>query len=189
MTFTRSILALVFLALVATGAVAAELPPAPAGYSWVSLSEIKGAFLMPLGWYFKKGRQGDTLGYYITRENIPESGEFLTGLSINVIPDIPEKSGMAPSLYATAFINKAVKQVEVVTPPWASLNGPFEGHGVVLLYRDDQKGDFIVHNLAIANDQTGTLYLITFESPAEAWEKARQIAEPILQRFLIDDTI
>ncbi len=48
--------------------------------------------------------------------------------------------------------------------------GPFQVYGVVLLNRDRQKGDFITHNLAIANDQTGTIYLLIFESPAKSRE-------------------
>lgn len=177
------------LCIASINAIATELPPPPEGYSWVRCNEIKGAFLMPMGWYFKKGQQGDTLGYFITKENIEENGEFLTGLTINVIPNIPKKSGMAPSDYAASFIKTAVSEREVFKKPWLSRMGPFEGHGVVLLNRDYQKGDYITHNLAIANDQTGTIYMIIFESPADSWNANWSIAEPMLQRFLIDDTI
>ena len=66
-------LKLVLLALLVPFSVfATELPSPPNGYSWVSCKEIKGAFLMPLGWHFKKGMQGETLGYFFTKENIDE---------------------------------------------------------------------------------------------------------------------
>jgi hypothetical protein len=178
-----------FICMTSISAIATELPPPPDGYSWVNCNEIKGAFLMPLGWYFKKGQQGDTLGYFITKENIDENGEFLTGLSVNVIPNIPQKKGMVPSDYAATYIKTALSEREVLKRPWLTQMGPFEGHGIVLINRDYQKGDYITHNLAIANDQTGTIYIITFESPKKTWDTSWSIAEPMLQRFLIDDTI
>lgn len=183
-----SLTTLVFL-LITFSAIATELPPPPSGYSWVSCTEIKGAFLMPQGWHFKKGSEGDTLGYFITKENINEIGEFFTGLSVNVIPNIPQENGMSPSAFADTYIKTASAQREVFKKPWVSTMGPFQGYGVVLVNRDSKKGDYMTHNLAIANDQTGTLYLLTFESPAKVWESSWSIGKPMLQRFLIDDTI
>ncbi len=182
-------LLLIALLLAPFSAAALEIPPPPDGYSWASCPEIKGAFLMPMGWYFKKEQQGDTLGYFITQENIDETGGFRTGVSVNVIPDIPRKKGMPASIYAAGYIRTAIAEREVFKKPWFSTMGPFNGHGVVLLNRDIQKGDYITHNLAISNDQTGTLYLITFESPAALWESTWPIAEPIFRRFVINDTI
>ena len=189
MNIIKASFATLVILLISFSAIATELPPPPSGYSWVSCNEIKGAFLMPQGWHFKKGSQGDTLGYFITKENIDEKGEFFTGLSVNVIPNIPQKKGISPSDYADTYIKTASDEREIFKKPWASTMGPFQGYGVVLVNRDSQKGDYITHNLAIANDRTGTLYLLTFESPAKAWDSSWSIGKPMLQRFLIDDTI
>jgi len=189
MKILKACLAILVVLLTACNAIATELPPPPEGYSWVHCDEIKGAFLMPIGWHFKKHKQGDKLGYFITEENIATKGEFLTGLSVNVIPEISQKNGMPPSIYANTYIKTAIIEKEIFKKPWATTMGPFQAYGVVLLNRDHHKGDFITHNLAIANDQTGTLYLLIFESPAKSWEASWAVAKPMLQRFLIDDSI
>jgi hypothetical protein len=46
---------------------ASELPLPPKGYAGVNCTETKSAFLKPNGWFFKKGKQGDIHGYFITR--------------------------------------------------------------------------------------------------------------------------
>ena len=182
-------MAIFIVLLSVTSSLSTELPPPPSNYDWVNCTEIKGAFLKPIGWYYKQVKQDDILGYFITKENIDEKGEYLTGLFVNVIPQIPQKKGMSSSNYAKAFIETAISEKEIFKKPWTNSMGPFQAYGVALLNRDSQKGDFITHNLAIANDQTGTIYLLIFESPAESWESSWKVAEPMLQRFLIDDTI
>jgi hypothetical protein len=46
---------------------AGALPLPPKGYAWVNCTETKNAFLKPEGWLFKKGKQGDIHGHFITR--------------------------------------------------------------------------------------------------------------------------
>ena len=41
----------------------------------------------------------------------------------------------------------------------------------------------------IANEKTGTIYVIIFEAPTEEWEATWKIAEPMLKYLFIDDTI
>lgn len=170
-------------------AFATDLPPAPKGFSWVSFEETKSAFLKPTGWFSKKAKKGETWGYFITKENIDKTGKFNTGLTVNIIPNIQKKKGMPPTEYAAAFIQEGAKSRKVVKEPWQKNMGPFQSFGVVLLNKDNKGGDFITHNLAIGNDATGTIYLITFEAPASSWESAWKKGEPMLQRFLIDSDI
>lgn len=87
--------------LVAAAALAMELPAPPAGFSWKEVPEIKAAFLMPNGWHFKQAVQGETLGLFITQENIDERGRFTTGLTINVFQK--SRPGSAVE-YAQTFI-------------------------------------------------------------------------------------
>lgn len=177
----------VFIVLLLAGSAAAQkFPEPPLGYSWVSCREINGTFLLPWGWYFKKRVEGQTYGYYFTRENIEEWGVFSTGLSINVIPNIPKKNNMLPSVYAGSFIEAAVRQKEIYKQPWQETLASLPAFGVVLLNPDPLGGDFISYNLAIANDRTGTLYLLAFESKAEEWERIRVAAGIMLKNFYLD---
>lgn len=189
MRLTKIIAAASILFFTILPALAGEMPPAPNGYSWVKCGEIKGAFLMPMGWYFKKGQKGVTQGYIFSKENIDESEEYFVGLSVNVVKNISQKTGIRPSSYANEFINQAIAKNEIFKSPWVTNREPFKSYGVVVLNRNDAKGDFITHNLAIANDTTGTLYLLVFESPAKTWESSWKIAEPMLKKFMLDDTI
>jgi hypothetical protein len=171
------------------GALDVQFPTPPGGYSWAAFEETKSAFLKPDGWFLKKTKNGDTWGYFITKEDIDKEGKFVTGLTVNIIPDIPRKKGMSAGQYALTFIKTAAESKEVVKQPWANEMGPFKAYGVVLLNRDEQQGDFVTHNLAIGNEETGTLYMIIYEGPAASWDATWKIGEPILQRFMIESEI
>lgn len=67
--------------------------------------------------------------------------------------------------------------------------GPFESFAVIITTPDLANGDFVTYMLAIANDTTGTVYLVTYESPVETWQEAWRIGEPIIQRIVIDSEI
>ena len=167
----------------------ADDPPMkpPKGFTWAQCPEIKGAFLKPDGWHFKKSKKGDTLGFFITKEKIGEKGEFITGMSVNVIPDIPKKKSTSPYLFARSY-REAARKTVTFSKEWDKDMGPFKSVGFVYS-KDDKAGAFTVHNLLIANNKTGTLYLIMFEGAKSEWSKTWQIAEPMLQYLYIDDTI
>ena len=67
--------------------------------------------------------------------------------------------------------------------------GPFWQFGVRTRVSDPAGGDYVTHNLAIANQDTGTLYVIVFEGPAASWDSAWQQGEPMLKLFLLDSDI
>lgn len=171
-------------------ATAAQTPPAaPDGYRWEHCPEIKGALLAPDGWHFKKKIGRDTMAYFVSKENIDTAGEFTTGLSLNVVKNVDVVMQAPPSAYAKELIAEAAASSSVREAPWVKSQGPFRSHGVVITTPDLVKGDFVTHMLAIGNDSTGTLYLLTFESPVEDWAQASAIAEPMLKRLWIDSEI
>ena len=166
-----------------------DLPMPPSGFSWKYCEDIKGAFLFPEGWYWKQVNAGEQFSYFITKESIEENGVYETGLSIVVLPDITTSKKMKPSQYALEFVKIAMKEKECLDQ-WQNDLGPFRGYGCLLRdVQDDGSDPIITHNLLIANDKTGTLYLVLFESPEVSWEKEWKIGEVILARLYIDDTI
>ena len=164
-----------------------QLPKPPKGFTWCRCPQIKGAFLCPDNWHFKREKKGDTLGFFITKEKMDKSGLFTTGLTINVIPNIPEKESMTPYQFAQRF-RKEAKKTNILITEWDKNLGPFQSLGFVYKKKDNI-GEFTVHNLLIANNKTGTLYLIIFEAPTSEWENTWKIAEPMLKYLYIDDTI
>lgn len=140
---------------------------------------------MPAGWYFKQVVKEGTYSCFITREKIDGSkGRFFTGLTVFVIKDIPKIKKMSPSQYAQKYIEQVEKSGKKMLKKWSTVMGPFKGYGC--LYSD---GVNTVHNLLIANDKTGTVYIVLFESPEKEWKNAWKIGEPILKKLLIDDEI
>lgn len=170
-------------------AAAQSLPAAPDGYRWERCPEIKGALLAPDGWHFKKQIETDTLAYFVSKENIDAAGEFTTGLSLNVLKNVNVVMQAPPSAFARELIAEAAATSNVREPAWTKSQGPFRSHGIVVTTPDLDKGDYVTHMLAIANDSTGTLYLLTFESPVGDWAQASAIAEPMLKRLWIDSEI
>jgi hypothetical protein len=78
------LLGLLFIALFVSAVAAIELPPAPLGFTWQEVRELKAAFLRPNGWFFKSENNKGTLAYFIRKESIENGGEFQTGLTVNV---------------------------------------------------------------------------------------------------------
>lgn len=169
--------------------IAQELPTPPMGFEWVEAPEIKGAFLKPIGWHYKKYKQGETQGYFITKENIDKKGGFITGFTMNVIPGIPEKMSTTPTQFAKSFIRKASVSRKNLIKPWSRSMGPFNSYGVVIKNPDPEKGDYNTHNLVISNDNTGTVYIVIFEAPTKDWESSWKVGEVILNKLLIDSDI
>ena len=110
----KSLGAFIFLVIsCSVYALVTKLPAPPVGYSWAVFEETKSAFLKPDGWFIKKMKKGETRSYFITKENIDKTGEFITGLSVNIVSGIPKKKGMSPVKYAKEFIQSAAASRKV----------------------------------------------------------------------------
>ena len=162
---------------------ALELPSPPTGFSWQECNEIKGAFLKPQNWHFKKVIKESSMAYFITKENIDKAGMFETGMSLNVIKNIDKKMNMTPTMYAVEFA-KAAKNQHTFLDTWSRNMGPFKSIGFVY-----KKDDFIFHKLLISNDKTGTLYLFIFEAHSKNWDQARILGNEMLKKLFIDDSV
>ncbi len=165
-----------FFVLLLQSGLAIDLPAPPSGFTWQPIPELKAAFLRPEGWFFKRKEQKGTLAYFITKEDITKTGEFQTGLTINVFrlkKDSAVDRGqdlidqIAEQKHAEKFSQEA---------------GPFKEFGC--LYTDSES---TVHNLAVANPKTNTLYLFIFESPRSTWHEAWKTGKQIMDKLALDD--
>jgi hypothetical protein len=170
------------LALVCAGARAqqARLPEPPTGFHWERAPEIKGAFLVPHGWHFKSERKEKAYGYFVSREDIDKTGEFLVGLSVNVMPRLKDRRAVA---YAQEFIAAYAEGKEVLKS-WDASMGPFVGSGC--LVRDQTT---TMHALMVGNPKTNTLDFFLFEAPNAEWDAAWPTGEEILRLMLLDDDV
>lgn len=181
----RTSLVVFFVVFGAASAAALELPPAPKGFFWIKLPEIKGALLSPDGWYFTKEENQGTIGYFITEQNIKKEGRFHTGLSLNVIP--PRKSTPAKE-QAAALIGKMAKENELLQI-WDSQAGALVGYGCRVRTKNKARPAIIMHALMLANTRTNRLYLFVFESPEKEWTAAWKLGEQMMKTLVLDDEV
>lgn len=170
------------VALLVQNIAAVDVPPPPPGFTWQEIPELKAAILKPKGWFCKREEQKGTLAYFLTKEDIDKTGEFQTGLTVNVFhlkkdPAIDRGKYMIDQLANSKHGEK-----------WARDVGPFREFGC--LARDtDSSGTTVMQTLAVANPKTNTLYLFVFESPESEWDAAWKTGKQILDMLALDDEI
>ena len=161
---------------------AQETSPAPEGYSWKKLDEIKASFLLPNGWHFKAERVDQTLAYFLSEEDIEAKGEFETGLTLNVshAENAQKKAAATLAMLAQAPGNQ-------VQDAWEMQTGVLKGMGVRIRKTEKGSDPLIMVVLAISNSKTNALYLLIFESPEARWKKAWEKGEKMMKLFVLDD--
>ena len=159
----------------------------PAGFAWQSLPDGKAAALLPAGWYYRaEGRQGAPT-YYLTQEPMGESGEFQTGLSLQVVRKATAHTRHPASEYAELLmLRTGFGRGQQVLEKAAAVEGPW--HKWTVRYRDapPDADPRIVFQLALANAKTDTLYLLTFESPEKDWAEAWTLGEVMVRELVLD---
>lgn len=156
------------------------LPPTPDGYHWERVAEVKASFLVPNNWHFKREKHDTTFAYFATREDIDKAGQFLVGLTVNVMPHL---KGRDAAQYAKEFVAEFPKGKKLLKS-WDASMGPFVGGGCLV---EDETT--IMHTLMIANPKTNTLYLFIFEAPKEEWDAAWRTGQEMVRLMLLDDEI
>ena len=163
------------------------LGPAPAGFSWQALPESKAAMPLPAGWYYRADGPKGAPTYYLTEEEMGETGEFQTGLSLQVVRKAKAKTGRPASEYAELLMMRTgfgAGQHQLEKD--ASVDGPFYKRTV--RYRDapPEAEPRMVYQMALANAKTDTLYLLTFESPEKDWPETWKLGQLMLRELVLD---
>ncbi|MEL5996271.1 hypothetical protein [Hymenobacter segetis] len=184
-------LRIIVLLLLALPAIAqkydAKLTNPPAGFAWQALPDGKAAALLPAGWYYRAEGQKGAPTYYLTQEQIGESDEFQTGLSLQVVRKATAHTKRAAAAYAELLMMRTgFGRGQQVLEKAASVEGQF--HKWTVRYRDapPDADPRIVYQLALANAKTDTLYLLTFESPEKDWSEAWQLGELMIRELVLD---
>jgi hypothetical protein len=167
-----------------------DLGPVPAGFHWQALPEIKGAMLLPEGWYFKASGEKGSVTYFLTQEEIGESGEFQTGVSLHVVRKVKAKTTRAAPAYAEVLMMRAgygrgQQQLEKS----AAVEGRFHKHTVRFRESLPEGEVRLVYQLTLANAKTDTLYLLTFESPEKDWPAAWLLGDVMVKELVLDSGI
>ena len=165
----------------------AKLAAPPAGFAWQPLPEAKAAALLPAGWYYRAEGTKSAPTYYLTQEPIGESGEFATGLSLQVVRKATAKTRQPAAQYAELLLlrtgfgpgRQRLEQSSATEGPW---------HKWTVRYRDapPDADARIVYQMALANAKSDTLYLLTFESPEPDWAAAWALGEVMVRELVLD---
>ncbi|WP_460617475.1 hypothetical protein [Hymenobacter ruber] len=159
----------------------------PAGFIWQALPDGKAAALLPAGWYYRAEGQKGAPTYYLTQEQIGESGEFQTGLSLQVVRRATAHTKRPAAEYAELLmLRSGFGRGQQVLEKAASAEGNW--HKWTVRYRDapPDADPRIVYQLALANTKTDTLYLLTFESPEKDWADAWPLGEVMVRELVLD---
>lgn len=144
------------------------------------LTAIKGSMQIPDGWFFKEEAEDGVFVYQVSREKAEEGAQFLAGLTLSVTTKVPERASMKASEYAA----------DLMTPAdGGKLETSDEGDYKVFRSEytiESDGGNVQVVNFAKANDKTGTLYFVSWQSPDADQEKLAPLREQILKSMKLD---
>jgi hypothetical protein len=150
------------------------------------LPEIHAKILLPKDWTLLPGKllEGDVL--LATREKITgENDPWTTGLSMTVDRNGAKDSGQKASEYALGLAREASEKAgEEATPLRESRSGPFRE----VRFDFPVAGDppILVTEVLRANDATGTLVVLLWQSPKEEAAKLQSLKESILAGLKLD---
>ncbi|MDQ2769932.1 MAG: hypothetical protein M3Y54_05460 [Bacteroidota bacterium] len=188
--FTAALLSALLLLLARPAAAQrfdAKLATPPAGFVWQPLPASRAAALLPAGWHYRAEGTKDAPTYYLTQEPMGESGEFATGLSVQVLRRATAQTRQPAAQYAELLMlrtgfGRDQKQLEKT----ASVAGQW--HKWTVRYRDapPDADPLMVFQIALANAKTDTLYLLTFESPEKEWVEAWALGEVMVRELVLD---
>ena len=165
----------------------AKLGAAPAGFLWQALPDSKAALLLPVGWYYRAEAQKGGTTYYLTQEALGESGEFQTGLALQVVRKAKAQLRRPAAEYAELLMLRAgFGGGRQLLEKAASVEGQW--HRWTVRYRDAPPAADarVVYQLALANAKTDTLYLLTFESPEADWPDAWALGAVMVREWVLD---
>ena len=160
--------------------------PTPVTMTPRELPEIHGSILLPQEWTLLPGKllQGDVL--LATREKITsESDPWSAGLSMTIDRNGAKDSGQKASVYALGLAREAHNKAgDEATPLRESQSGPF--HEIRFDFPIVGEPPLLVSEVMRANDTTGTLAVILWQSPREESVALRDLREKILAGIKLD---
>lgn len=152
------------------------------------ISEIHGRIALPVDWTLIPGKllEGDVL--LATREKITgESDPWTTGLSMTIDRNGAKDSGQKAGDYALGLAKEAAEKAgEEASPVKETRNGEFREFRFDFPVASDPP--LRITEVLRANDSTGTLAVILWQSPRDEAPKLEELRDRILSGLILDPT-
>ena len=176
---------LTLLSVFFTSAVAAN-DLAPPGFQWRACKVVECYFLVPDGWMFERLADDQVLKYQIikTRHNrkIPPR------ISINILQQTESRTGLSAQRHMELFMGDLERSAKVLEV-WKHKSGLLSSTAATSLHYTRVPEPVRKFSLLIRNEQTGTLYVIAFETLPDYWEHDWLVVEQIFTRLRLDDGV
>ena len=164
---------------------AEPLPDPPVGFSWMTSKNGVGSFLIPSGWHAKEESQRGTNVLYISKDKIKKNNPLEVGLTVKQINGWSKQQGTKPSQYAQSYAASLAASGHVLKQ--GVMQGNASDMHVVRLKTINKGVSTIVHHIVIGLDPVDKVYLLSFESPENQWEKESQQGREMLNNFLLGE--
>lgn len=186
----KAVTVLVMLSLAAAsaayGGVSGHAKP-PKGFSWKRFDGIQALLLVPRGWHVKERKGKGEVSVLIAKDKIGNNDDFTTGFSLNAVRDVPSRYKMPPTEYAFLLMEKKRQEGESKGLGTSSEDRHIKGYRGFFRSGSEQTGRTVQYAIALGNDTTGTLYMITFESPEAEWDEAWKTGVVIMNNLGLDE--
>jgi hypothetical protein len=165
--------------------------PSPTKESLVTreIPDIRGKISLPAGWTFLPGKllEGDVL--LAVREKITgENDPWTTGLSMTIDRNGAKDSGMKAGEYALGIAKEAREKAgEEASPLSDSNNGSFRE--IRFEFPVQAEPPLQVTEVLRANDQTGTVAVILWQTPKAESDTLRELRETVLSGLVLDPAL
>lgn len=147
------------------------------------LAEVKASIQLPEGWTSSTESEEGVYVYHLGKGG--QSGEpDSSSLTLSVTTKVPERTTQSPAQYAAALIdmsqdegpNSPIQKSVVNGLPFLRSEYDFES----------DKGKMRAVNIAIPNDETGTLYFFAWQAPLDEPVELEALREKILSSLKLD---
>jgi len=167
----------------AMSAAAAEAPSAPPGFAWTRLPEIRAEILKPSAWTLDHQRKGASETYRL--EAPKKEGAPAVALDINWVGEVAKQTGMLPSKYAAGLVAEASQNHKILERESGTIGSRAS---VAFRFADSGPGrdGMMVRYQIVANDRTGSLYVMAFEAPSREWTNAWKAGSVMMDRIRLD---
>ena len=158
--------------------------PAPEGFSWLRIDDLKASFLLPDGWYYTL-HQGKLRGSLVIAKEPPGIGQHGPRLTVALVNDLGKSNGRLLSEKIPDFVASLKAQSSYAV---LSVKNTRRGllQGVLIHYHDTSITPPVsVQRLYLAHDGSDTLAIITYQNRADD-QNAWRIGDILLNHFQLE---